>query len=76
MNEKLKELAEQAGFEITPWGNESVPCVHQAGPIDVELEKFAELIVRECADYANWYQANSRYTDIAKAIKEHFGVEE
>ena len=50
MNERIKELAEQAGFEITPWGNESVPCVHQEGPIDVELEKFAELIVQECIE--------------------------
>ena len=39
-------------------------------------EKLAELVVIECAEYANWYQANSQYTDIAKAIKEHFGVEE
>ena len=48
MNEKIKELARQAGFEITPWGNESLPCVHQEGPIDVELKKFAELLVRQC----------------------------
>ena len=50
MNERIKQLARQAGFEITPWSNESVPCVHQEGPIDVELEKFAELIVRECIE--------------------------
>jgi len=40
------------------------------------IKRFGDLIVKECADYANWYQANSRYTDIAKAIKEHFGVDE
>ena len=36
--------------------------------------KFAELIVKECADIAtNRYQ---RLMDGGKAIKEHFGVEE
>ena len=60
MNQRIKVLVEQ---------------VYGSQATEQEI-KFAELIVRECADYANWYQANSRYTDIAKAIKEHFGVEE
>ena len=74
MNERIKQLAEQAGFEITPWGNESVPCVHQSGPIDVELEKFAELLIRECAKVADTVEA----WDIAPSgvIEKHFGVEE
>ena len=67
MNEKIRELAEQAGLLGT---SSRVGNAHEA------TEKFAELIVRECADYANWYQANSQYTDIAKAIREHFGVRE
>ena len=85
MNERIKRLAEQAGFEITPWGNESVPCVHQAGPIDVELEKFAELIVAECArvivNGGYWSggplgpKRQCTPPEIATMIKEHFGVE-
>ena len=71
MNERIRELAEQAGISLSQ-KDYSYYWVESAE----DIEKFAELIVRECADYANWYQANSRYTDIAKAIKEHFGVEE
>ena len=67
MNEKIKELAEQAGF-MDSWFSES------GDDCERELKKFAELIVKECADYANYYQANSTYTDIGKAIKEQFGV--
>jgi len=73
MNERIKQLAEQAGaLEV-----KSVLNIPKALSLNgAEIERFAELIIKECADYANWYQANSRYTDIAKAIKEHFGVEE
>ena len=54
---------------------------------DAELEKFAELIVRECADIGDNYQDilgnepecfNCRKVayGIVDKIKEHFGVEE
>lgn len=69
MNEKIRQLAEEATTYIEPTANSGEGWIF-------DKEKFAELIVAECADYANWYQANSRYTDIAKAIKEHFGVAE
>jgi hypothetical protein len=67
MNERIKELAEQAGFEITPWRDELLPCVHQEGPIDIELEKFAELIVRELVSQLEvegsdfYYNKNNNY---------------
>jgi len=80
MNERIKELAEQAGFEITPWGNELLPCVHQEGPIDVELNKFAELIVGECMEQV-WYTREEMFDDtiirnIRARMAKHFGVEE
>ena len=74
MNEKIKELMLQVGF--AGYGEESGFYNIPVPAFDSRMERFAELIVRECAEFANWYQANSRYTDIAKAIKEHFGVEE
>ena len=80
MNEKIKELISQS-YEyavvttIDPFTQEVVTDYIDGTKPIFNKEKFAELIVRECADYANWYQANSRYTDIAKAIKDHFGVE-
>jgi hypothetical protein len=36
------------------------------------LDKFAELIVRECACIAD----DMKSLDVASAIKDHFGVEE
>jgi hypothetical protein len=40
MNERIKELAEQAGCKA---------FVDEYAPFKQEFEKFAELIVRECA---------------------------
>ena len=62
MNERIQELAREAGFYANP---------------DVEkFEKFAELIVRECAKQVDYYwdQFENGYAD--KKILEHFGVEE
>ncbi len=81
MNERIRELAEQAGIatnldtdyfekDINKW-------------IDYYSEKFAELIVRECVatmykhgetyahPSAGFYQART----FSEAIMEHFGVE-
>ena len=56
MNERIQKLAEQAGLtfvnSITD-DNEDIECVADTNgglPCSTELEKFAELIVRECAD--------------------------
>ena len=66
MNERIKELAREAGFYANP---------------DVEkFEKFAELIVRECGDIAYkayWDNPETvRGIHIKEKIKQHFGVEE
>ena len=53
MNERIRELAEQ--------------CHHQYSEHNIDLEKFAELIVQECCDQV-------RMVD-AMEIKRHFGVE-
>jgi hypothetical protein len=42
---------------------------------DEELEKFAELIVRECANRASWAQ-DTNEQDIGGEVLKHFGVEE
>ena len=67
MNDLIKKLAEQAGF-IDRGTN------HTAY-MNFDHEKFAELIVRECAGVCE----NSNYqfgTIFTKMIKEHFGVAE
>jgi len=73
MNDKIKELAEQAGFNLP---NNLVEGVNGPGVVTEKdkLAEFAELIVRECANYITEYYPHSRYE--AFYMKKHFGVEE
>ena len=68
MNERIKELAEQADivFGFDKNNDPEVICAV------MDIEKFAELIVRECADIAsiNQYQPYSA----GHYVKKHFGV--
>ena len=71
MNERIKLLAEQAG-----WDN------HHS-KFDTRIEKFAELIVRECVgvvEGGHFLHDQAPTALFAKecsgAIKRHFGVEE
>ena len=80
MNERIKELAEQAGF--IDRGN------NHTAYMSFDHEKFALLIVRECAEQiiakgTDWVDfapsqtgVRPEYWDMAQQIKEHFGVEE
>jgi hypothetical protein len=79
MNERIKELAKQAGsIYHNDDGDELTPALVGKG-----LEKFAELIVKECAEICNKIYFDN-YPDAedferseeGDAIKKHFGVEE
>jgi hypothetical protein len=83
MNERIQELAKQTGCYI--WHASGDPQIYEFTP--EKLEKFAELIVRECAElsvnsqYANtkseYYEGfNEALVYVGNKIKEHFGVEE
>ena len=73
MNERIKQLAEQAG---AVYSND-----HAASLLDDEIEKFAELFVAECVKVAH-----PKLTDVGEwaagmrlvqqRLKQHFGVEE
>jgi hypothetical protein len=69
MNERIQELMEQAGL---------YDFVIESMGIDEEMQKFAELIVRECAgltlDHRNsdYYQGWLDYRD---EIRRHWGIE-
>ena len=68
MNEKIKQLCEQAKAYAT----ESTKDFTGDEPVvwmDYYTEKFAELIVRECADIALREEH-----DPYECIKKHFGV--
>jgi len=73
MNERIKELAKQAGLEFDDdLALEPEPIYYTS---QKDLEKFAELIVRECAEQVKNLHANKRISG-AEIIREHFGVEE
>jgi len=71
MNERIKELAEQAISNVRFWKAEKESYVVDQD----ELAKFAELIVRECIDAVE--NTNDRYRRdyFADKIRERFGVE-
>ena len=80
MNERIQALAKEAGF-IDRGTN------HTAY-MNFDHEKFAELIVKECAEQiiakgTDWVDfapsqtgVRPEYWDMAQQIKQHFGVEE
>ena len=73
MNERIRELAEQAGGEFYEGFAGSTNFVKFA---EDDFEKFAELIVRECVevvgDCSDQFVTRSQITE---EIKQHFGVE-
>jgi len=88
MNERIQKLALKAGEYVnsvyTPPVRSKTPGkIWEDGHIGWHTqfnEKFAELIVKECADDAKHHVMNiSTYADadfVYEQIKRHFGVEE
>ena len=64
MNERIIEMAKQCGY----WSGQTIEMN------DVGITKFAELIVRECAEVGD---SGDPLQDggIARMIKQHFGVD-
>jgi len=62
MNERIKQLANEAGL-----------LVYNPNGVPTKLEKFAELIIRECADFV----AAGEFGDpgMAHELIKYFGVE-
>ncbi len=81
MNERIKLLAEQAGFYVAG-GRIYIPSTSEE--ITTCQKKFAELIVRECTDNIagniDLINPESSYNyglrRAMNSVKEHFGVEE
>lgn len=75
MNERFKELAREAGL-----------LVYTSGTTPTKLEKFAELIARDCSIVCigicrkvhrnPFIPEDDQARKIIKEIKQHFGVEE
>ncbi len=91
MNERIRELAEQAGIAV--WGD-AVYMYHPGNTLDsTVMTKFAELIVRECIEQVrgeflpvledkemvkdtHWDGYVQCGVDSVVAIREHFGVKQ
>ena len=82
MNERIKELIEQAGaIGYDDDGNELTPVL-----VGKDLAKFAELIVGECMSTvlkeSKWYwdkdefESSNAIQNAARRVKQHFGVKE
>ena len=75
MNERIKELADQA----TDYADEQTK-LHGVGYVITFKEKFAELIVRECAKVAWYHTPDTEELEYSHLIEDkilkHFGVEE
>jgi hypothetical protein len=74
MNERIRELADRAGIKV-------FTHINTIATDKNDLEKFAELIVRECAkvltQHGAYFSGNGEpYYYAANLIEEHFGVEE
>ena len=71
MNKRIKELAEQAGIDVTQ------DTFVKFGGLELPINKFAELIVKECARVASEtvIECEGIDFDLVRECYEHFGIE-
>ena len=77
MNLRIEKLAKEAGGHPNYSafrGHFLPPPPGYIDPATVDLEKFAELIIKECADAAD-IAVEADCDDIGLYIVEHFGLE-
>lgn len=80
MNERIRELVKKSGGDF--WQRiESDGVLNKEAYITFDppqsLEKFVELVVRECAElnFRELGLSGSSSFDVSRMIKQHFGVE-
>lgn len=76
MNPRIKELAKQAGLMQTKWADadtEKVRIWQESLNNPGSLEKFAELIIRECAEIAD-DNYDRGFCPVGGFIEKHFGI--
>jgi hypothetical protein len=72
MNERIKELAKQAGFAMEIDDDPNSPPGWWGAGHNPTFEKFAELIIAKCVEIADDYSDNDI---IPTKINKYFGVE-
>jgi len=74
MNERIKELAAQAGATVNERSGYT-----DYGTLDLDVEKFAQLIVRECAKFLDENsgadECGNVWHPFPEELLKHFGVE-
>lgn len=65
MNEQIQELAKQAGI-----------FYYRKGKLQVDTEKFAEVLLEEMYDFVMEESANDNGIPDLGKVKQHFGVKE
>ena len=82
MNQRIQELAVQAGIKITPMVVDGIEYEYEDVEMDgsEDLTKFAELIVRECLERIKVVISEEAMPVTSDYFlydfKQHFGVEE
>ena len=78
MNERIRKLAQQAGIKITPMILDGVEYEYEDVDMDgsEDLEKFAELIIKDTMRVVAKNVSREAYLTAAEAIIAHYGVEE
>ena len=76
MNQRIQELAEQAGLYVdlngSPW-----PRAMSAEDCEAAYKKFAELIVEQCAGIIESQDVDPSFKlRMSWAVKQYFGVEQ
>lgn len=76
MNEQIRELAIKSGLDFDGYGYPIWGSLESEDAKKEFLEKFAELIIRECVQVSlkNSHRYDDMGTIIAGQIQEHFGV--
>jgi hypothetical protein len=78
LNEQIIELRKKAWdlVQINLQTNERDEAVTEREHLKMVFDKFAELIVRECADVDLYWLSEQDRKAVAEKIKQHFGVED
>jgi hypothetical protein len=71
MNERIEKFARESGAWHQVYDQKRFMHDH-----NFDIERFAQLIVRECMQVVANQLPSNQYLDVAHAVIEHFGVEE
>jgi hypothetical protein len=76
VNKEIEKFAKQSQIEI--WGTNEINGSPKFLGHDIDVEKFADLLIRECANIiqeTRWMVQPSQ-EQIARSVKQHFGVKD